>query len=65
MWIAVQSKDAMNALGIGTFLNTMYTGQVLTLHIVFLPLGQAVSDAGVAVPELAVISPELDYNSTQ
>ena len=37
-WIAVQSKDAMNALGIGAFFNTMNTGQTLTLHIVVLPL---------------------------
>jgi len=37
-WIAVQSKDAMNATGIGTFFNTMNTGQMLTLHIVVLPL---------------------------
>ena len=37
-WIAVQAKDAMNALGVGAFLNTMDTGQVLTLHIVVMPL---------------------------
>jgi len=37
-WIAVQAKDAMNALGVGAFFNTMDTGQVLTLHIVVLPL---------------------------
>jgi quinol-cytochrome oxidoreductase complex cytochrome b subunit len=37
-WIAVQAKDAMNALGVGAFFNTMNMGQVLTLHIVVLPL---------------------------
>jgi quinol-cytochrome oxidoreductase complex cytochrome b subunit len=37
-WIAVQAKDAMNALGVGAFFNTMDTGQVLMLHIVLLPL---------------------------
>jgi ubiquinol-cytochrome c reductase cytochrome b subunit len=37
-WIAVQAKDAINALGVGAFFNTMNTGQVLTLHIVVLPL---------------------------
>ena len=37
-WIAVQAKDAMNALGVGAFFNTMDTGQVLTLHVVVLPL---------------------------
>ncbi len=37
-WIAVQAKDAMNALGIGGFFNTMDTGQVLTLHVAVIPL---------------------------
>ena len=37
-WIAVQAKDAMNAMGVGGFFNTMNTGQVLTLHIIVLPL---------------------------
>lgn len=37
-WIAVQSKDAMNALGVGAFFNPMDTSQVLTLHVVVLPL---------------------------
>jgi len=37
-WIAVQAKDAMNALGVGGFFNTMDTGQILTLHVVALPL---------------------------
>ena len=36
-WIALQAKDAMNALGVGAFFNTMDTGQVLTLHIGVLP----------------------------
>ena len=37
-WIAVQSKDAMNAMGVGAFFNTMDTGQVLTIHVVVLPV---------------------------
>ena len=37
-WIAVQAKDAMNAIGVGAFFNTMNTGQVLTIHMVLLPL---------------------------
>jgi quinol-cytochrome oxidoreductase complex cytochrome b subunit len=37
-WIAVQSKDAMNAIGVGSFFNPMNLGQVLTLHVVVLPL---------------------------
>jgi quinol-cytochrome oxidoreductase complex cytochrome b subunit len=36
-WAAVQAKDAMNAVGIGAFFNTMNSGQVLTLHIAVLP----------------------------
>ena len=37
-WIAVQSKDGINALGAGALFNPMNTSQVLTLHIVVLPL---------------------------
>jgi len=37
-WIALQAKDAMNALGVGAFFNTMDTTQVLTLHVIVLPL---------------------------
>lgn len=37
-WIAVQAKDFVNSMGIGAFFNPMNTGQVLTLHIVVLPL---------------------------
>jgi quinol-cytochrome oxidoreductase complex cytochrome b subunit len=37
-WIAVQAKDAMNAIGVGAFFNTMNTAQVLGLHMVVLPL---------------------------
>jgi ubiquinol-cytochrome c reductase cytochrome b subunit len=37
-WIALQAKDAMNAVGIGAFFNTMNSAQVLTLHIVAFPL---------------------------
>jgi quinol-cytochrome oxidoreductase complex cytochrome b subunit len=37
-WIAVQSKDGMNAMGVGSLFNTMNTSQVITLHVVVLPL---------------------------
>ncbi len=37
-WIAVQSKDAIDAAGGGGLFNPMNTGQVLTLHVVVLPL---------------------------
>ncbi len=40
-WISVQAKDAMNALGVGAFFNTLNLGQVLTLHVVVLPLSVA------------------------
>lgn len=37
-WIAVQAKDALNALGIGAFFNLMDAGQMLTMHIYFFPM---------------------------
>ncbi len=41
-WIALQAKDAMNALGVGAFFNTLDTAQVLTLHVIVLPLALGV-----------------------
>ncbi|MFN2103306.1 MAG: cytochrome b N-terminal domain-containing protein [Candidatus Promineifilaceae bacterium] len=37
-WIAVQAKDAINAAGAGSFFNPLNLSQVLTLHVVVLPL---------------------------
>jgi quinol-cytochrome oxidoreductase complex cytochrome b subunit len=37
-WISVQSKDALNAAGGGSVINPMDTGQMLTLHVIVLPL---------------------------
>jgi quinol-cytochrome oxidoreductase complex cytochrome b subunit len=37
-WIAVQAKDAMNAMGIGSWFNTANVGQMLTMHIAVLPI---------------------------
>jgi hypothetical protein len=37
-WIATQAKDGLNAVGVGAFLNVLNTGQMLTIHIVVLPL---------------------------
>ncbi|HVC34873.1 MAG TPA: cytochrome b N-terminal domain-containing protein [Chloroflexota bacterium] len=37
-WIAVQGKDAMNAIGIGSFFNLMNFGQMYGFHIVLFPL---------------------------
>ncbi|HTJ67061.1 MAG TPA: cytochrome b N-terminal domain-containing protein [Actinospica sp.] len=36
-WIAVQSKDALNAVGIGGYFDAMNFGQMLMWHIVLLP----------------------------
>jgi hypothetical protein len=37
-WIAVQGKDALNAIGIGAFFNLMNFGQMYGFHVVILPL---------------------------
>jgi hypothetical protein len=37
-WVAVQGKDAMNAVGIGAYFNLMNFGQMYGFHIVILPL---------------------------
>jgi hypothetical protein len=37
-WIATQAKDGLNAVGAGAFFNVLDTGQVLTVHVVVLPL---------------------------
>lgn len=41
-WVATQGKDAFNALGVGWFFNLMDTGQMLTMHVVVLPVAVAV-----------------------
>ena len=37
-WIAVQGKDALNAVGIGAFFNLINFGQMYGFHILILPL---------------------------
>jgi hypothetical protein len=37
-WISTQAKDGLNASGIGSVFNVLNTGQMLTWHIVLLPL---------------------------
>ena len=37
-WIAVQGKDALNAVGIGAFFNLMNFGQMFGFHVFLLPL---------------------------
>jgi hypothetical protein len=41
-WIATQAKDGLNAVGVGAFLNLLDTQQVLTVHVVVLPLAVAI-----------------------
>ena len=37
-WISTNGKDAFNAIGVGSFFNLMNFGQMLTWHIVVVPL---------------------------
>lgn len=37
-WVATQAKDAINSTGMGGLLNLLNLGQVLTLHVIVLPL---------------------------
>lgn len=37
-WIATQAKDGLNSAGIGSFFNTLNTGQAILLHVALLPL---------------------------
>ena len=36
-WIAIQGKDAMNAVGVGAFFNLLNFGQMYGFHIFILP----------------------------
>lgn len=40
-WIATQAKDGLNATGAGAFFNLLDTQQVLTMHVMVLPLAVA------------------------
>ena len=37
-WIAINAKDAMNAVGVGAFFNVLNFGQMYGLHILFFPI---------------------------
>lgn len=37
-WVSTQAKDAINSTGMGGLLNLLDVGQVLTLHVIVLPL---------------------------
>ena len=41
-WIALSAKDLINSIGIGGVVNVLDTGQMLTLHVVVLPLAMGV-----------------------
>jgi len=41
-WIALQGKDAFNALGVGSFFNLLNFGQMYGLHVFLLPLVLAI-----------------------
>ncbi len=65
-WIALQGKDAFNALGVSGFFNILNFGQVYGLHIVVLPLVLALL-IGVhlyLVRSKGVVTPVLDSAST-
>jgi ubiquinol-cytochrome c reductase cytochrome b subunit len=37
-WITTQGKDAINSTGLGAFFNLLNTGQILTIHVIVMPL---------------------------
>jgi hypothetical protein len=45
-WISTQSKDAMNATGIGSFFNVLNFGQMYGWHVLLLPVAVIVLVAG-------------------
>ncbi len=38
-WIALNGKDAINSIGVGSFFNILDYGQMFGLHVMLLPLG--------------------------
>jgi ubiquinol-cytochrome c reductase cytochrome b subunit len=38
-WIALNGKDAINGIGVGSFFNVLDYGQMFGLHVMLLPLG--------------------------
>ncbi len=45
-WIGVQAKDGLNASGVGAFFNVLNYGQMLTWHVVLLPVAVVLIVAG-------------------
>ncbi len=47
-WVATQGKDAVNATGLGSLVNLLNVGQMITLHVVLLPLA-AIGIVGIHI----------------
>src|SRR5664280_131239 len=58
-WIAINAKDAMNAVGVGAFFNVLNFGQMYGLHILFFPIavGTLVAAHVVLVRMRGVVKP--------
>ncbi len=58
-WIAINAKDAMNAIGVGAFFNVLNFGQMYGLHILFFPIavGTLVAVHVVLVRMRGVVKP--------
>jgi len=58
-WIAINAKDAMNAVGVGAFFNVLNFGQMYGLHILFFPIavGTLVAVHVVLVRVRGVVKP--------
>ncbi|HEX7460555.1 MAG TPA: hypothetical protein VF317_00100, partial [Dermatophilaceae bacterium] len=58
-WIAINAKDAMNAVGVGAFFNVLNFGQMYGLHVLFFPIavGTLVAVHVVLVRMRGVVKP--------
>jgi quinol-cytochrome oxidoreductase complex cytochrome b subunit len=63
-WIAVQGKDAMNAIGIGAFFNLLNFGQMYGFHVLILPLF-IVSLVGFHIVQVRIRGVVRPYASTR
>ena len=60
-WIATQAKDGLNATGAGAFFNLLDTQQVLTMHVMVLPLALAlVVGIHILLVRLRGVCPPID-----
>ena len=64
-WIALEGKDALNAVGIGAWFNVADLGQMFTWHVVLLPLGvAAIAALHVLLVRVHGVVPPLDAAET-